>query len=64
MATEQSAFISALTKFCYLTLEEIQEKHLLAINTLIEIAVEDGNYLRGCWEKVSLSVMSCLIIRC
>jgi hypothetical protein len=56
MSTEQSAFISALTKFCHLQLEEAEEKHLLAIHTLIEIALEDGNYLRGCWEKVTLKI--------
>eukprot|EP01127_Copromyxa_protea_P009389 TRINITY_DN2209_c0_g1_i4.p1 TRINITY_DN2209_c0_g1~~TRINITY_DN2209_c0_g1_i4.p1 ORF type:complete len:1805 (-),score=476.17 TRINITY_DN2209_c0_g1_i4:124-4893(-) len=57
MSTEQSAFISALTKFCNVQLEEVEEKHLVAINTLIEIALEDGNYLRGCWVNV-LRVLS------
>eukprot|EP01126_Amoeba_proteus_P037096 TRINITY_DN3803_c2_g1_i2.p1 TRINITY_DN3803_c2_g1~~TRINITY_DN3803_c2_g1_i2.p1 ORF type:complete len:1048 (-),score=219.55 TRINITY_DN3803_c2_g1_i2:306-3035(-) len=58
MSTEQSAFISALAKFCSVSVEEvIQNKHLVAIKTLIDIALEDGNYLRGSWATV-LRVLS------
>lgn len=53
MELERNAFVSTLAKFTYLNnLAEMKPKNMEAIKTLLEIAISDGNNLKGSWKEV------------
>lgn len=53
MELERNAFVSTLAKFTLLNnLAEMRPKHVEAIKTLLDIAISDGNNLRGSWRQV------------
>lgn len=50
---ERNAFVSTLAKFTLLSnLSEMKPKHIEAMKTLLDIAVTDGDRLRGSWRDV------------
>ncbi|KAG9092656.1 guanine nucleotide exchange protein for ADP-robosylation factor [Ceratobasidium sp. 370] len=50
---ERNAFVTTLAKFTYLNnLGEMKTKNMEAIKTLLDVAVSDGNHLRGSWHEV------------
>lgn len=53
MELERNAFVTTLAKFTFLNnLAEMRPKNVEAIKSLLEIAVVDGNYLKGSWKEV------------
>jgi len=53
MELERNAFVTTLAKFTFLNnLAEMRPKNVEAIKSLLEIAVVDGNYLKGSWKDV------------
>lgn len=53
MELERNAFVTTLAKFTFLNnLAEMKGKNVEAIKSLLEIAVADGNYLKGSWKEV------------
>ena len=53
MELERNAFLTTLAKFTYLNnLVEMKPKNVEAIKSLLEIAVTDGNNLKGSWRDV------------
>lgn len=50
---ERNAFVTTLAKFTFLNnLGEMKTKNMEAIKTLLDIAVTDGNQLKGSWHEV------------
>lgn len=53
MELERNAFITTLAKFTFLNnLGEMKPKNVDAIKTLLDIALTEGNYLKGSWQEV------------
>ncbi|KAL7074646.1 hypothetical protein ACQ4LE_005574 [Meloidogyne hapla] len=56
LTVQREAFVQALTKFTLLTanssLSEMRPKNVETIKLLIQIGVENGNYLEQCWYDV------------
>lgn len=51
MSTERDTFITSLSKFTQLmTLREMKLKHIYAINTLLNVAVNEANFLQSTWH--------------
>lgn len=54
---ERNAFVSTLAKFTFLNnLAEMKPKNVEAIKTLLDIAITDGNNLKGSWKDVLICV--------
>lgn len=50
---ERNAFVTTLAKFTFLNnLGEMKTKNMEAIKTLLDIAVNEGNNLKGSWREV------------
>ncbi|KAH9853654.1 hypothetical protein C2E23DRAFT_822161 [Lenzites betulinus] len=50
---ERNAFVSTLAKFTFLNnLGEMKTKNMEAIKTLLDVAVTEGNHLKGSWREV------------
>lgn len=50
---ERNAFVTTLAKFTFLNnLGEMRPKNVEAIKTLLDVAMVDGNYLKGSWREV------------
>lgn len=50
---ERNAFVTTLAKFTFLNnLGEMKAKNMEAIKTLLDVAVTDGNSLKGSWHEV------------
>ncbi|KAJ7904490.1 Sec7-domain-containing protein [Mycena olivaceomarginata] len=50
---ERNAFVTTLTKFTFLNnLGEMKTKNMEAIKTLLDVAVTEGNHLKGSWHDV------------
>ena len=50
---QRNAFVTTLAKFTFLNnLGEMKAKNMECIKTLLDIAVSDGNHLRGSWQEV------------
>jgi brefeldin A-inhibited guanine nucleotide-exchange protein len=50
---ERNAFVTTLTKFTFLNnLGEMKTKNMEAIKTLLDVAVTEGNHLKGSWHEV------------
>ncbi|KAI0751592.1 hypothetical protein C8Q80DRAFT_1158159 [Daedaleopsis nitida] len=50
---ERNAFVSTLSKFTFLNnLGEMKTKNMEAIKTLLDVAVTEGNQLKGSWREV------------
>lgn len=50
---ERNAFVTTLAKFTFLNnLGEMRAKNVEAIKTLLDVAMVDGNYLKGSWREV------------
>ncbi|KAG7449384.1 Sec7-domain-containing protein [Guyanagaster necrorhizus] len=50
---ERNAFVTTLAKFTFLNnLGEMKAKNMEAIKTLLDVAVTDGNNLKGSWHEV------------
>lgn len=50
---ERNAFVTTLAKFTFLNnLGEMKAKNVEAIKTLLDVAMIDGNYLKGSWREV------------
>ncbi|CAG8473492.1 8719_t:CDS:10 [Cetraspora pellucida] len=53
MELERNAFVTTLAKFTFLNnLGEMRPKNVDAIKTLLDIALVEGNYLKGSWQEV------------
>ncbi|CAG8513048.1 4016_t:CDS:10 [Dentiscutata erythropus] len=53
MELERNAFVTTLAKFTFLNnLGEMRPKNVDAIKTLLDIALLEGNYLKGSWQEV------------
>ncbi|KAF0477927.1 Sec7-domain-containing protein [Gigaspora margarita] len=53
MELERNAFVTTLSKFTFLNnLGEMRPKNVDAIKTLLDIALVEGNYLKGSWQEV------------
>ncbi|KAJ3476149.1 hypothetical protein NLI96_g11367 [Meripilus lineatus] len=53
MELERNAFVTTLAKFTFLNnLGEMKTKNMEAIKTLLDVAVTEGNNLRGSWREV------------
>ncbi|KAJ7682831.1 hypothetical protein DFH06DRAFT_1162258 [Mycena polygramma] len=50
---ERNAFVTTLAKFTFLNnLGEMKTKNMEAIKTLLDVAVTEGNHLKGSWHEV------------
>lgn len=50
---ERNAFVTTLAKFTFLNnLGEMKTKNMDAIKTLLDVAVTEGNNLKGSWHEV------------
>ncbi|KAJ6539319.1 hypothetical protein B0H19DRAFT_1178426 [Mycena capillaripes] len=50
---ERNAFVTTLGKFTFLNnLGEMKTKNMEAIKTLLDVAVTEGNHLKGSWHEV------------
>lgn len=50
---ERNAFVTTLAKFTFLNnFGEMKYKNVEAIKTLLNVAMVDGNYLKGSWREV------------
>ncbi|KAF8195926.1 sec7 guanine nucleotide exchange factor [Mycena galopus ATCC 62051] len=50
---ERNAFVTTLAKFTFLNnLGEMKTKNMEAIKTLLDVAVTEGNHLKGSWHDV------------
>ncbi|KAL5527125.1 hypothetical protein ACEPAG_5916 [Sanghuangporus baumii] len=50
---QRNAFVTTLAKFTFLNnLGEMKTKNMEAIKALLDIAISDGNHLRGSWHEV------------
>jgi len=50
---ERNAFVTTLAKFTFLNnLGEMKTKNMEAIKTLLDVAVNEGNNLKGSWREV------------
>ncbi|KAF8591584.1 Sec7-domain-containing protein [Ramaria rubella] len=50
---ERNAFVTTLAKFTFLNnLGEMKTKNMEAIKTLLDVAVNEGNHLKGSWHEV------------
>ncbi|KAJ9084446.1 guanine nucleotide exchange protein for ADP-robosylation factor [Entomophthora muscae] len=49
----RSAFVTAISNFCFLSnIHEMRQKNLEAIRTVLDIAIDEGNYLKHSWLDV------------
>ena len=54
---ERNAFVTTLAKFTFLNnLGEMKTKNMEAIKALLDVAVTEGNHLKGSWREVLLCV--------
>ncbi|TIA76225.1 hypothetical protein E3P91_00163 [Wallemia ichthyophaga] len=50
---ERNAFVTMLAKFTHLNnLAEMKPKHVDAVKVLLEVAMHEGNYLKGSWKEI------------
>ena len=50
---ERNAFVTTLAKFTFLNnFGEMKPKNVEAIKTLLDVAMVDGNYMKGSWKEV------------
>lgn len=50
---ERNAFVTMLAKFTHLSnLAEMKPKHVDAVKVLLEVAMHEGNYLKGSWKEI------------
>ena len=50
---QRTSFVTTLAKFTFLNnLGEMKAKNMEAIKTLLDVAVNEGNNLKGCWRDV------------
>lgn len=50
---ERNAFVTTLAKFTFLNnFGEMKSKNVEAIKALLDVAIVDGNYLKGSWREV------------
>ncbi|KAF8529196.1 Sec7-domain-containing protein [Hysterangium stoloniferum] len=50
---QRNAFVTTLAKFTFLNnLGEMKTKNMEAIKALLDVAVNEGNYLKGSWHEV------------
>ncbi|KZT24537.1 hypothetical protein NEOLEDRAFT_1094323 [Neolentinus lepideus HHB14362 ss-1] len=50
---ERNAFVTTLAKFTFLNnLGEMKSKNMEAIKTLLDVALNEGNYLKASWHEV------------
>jgi brefeldin A-inhibited guanine nucleotide-exchange protein len=50
---QRNAFVTTLAKFTFLNnLGEMKTKNMEAIKTLLDVAVTEGNHLKGSWHEV------------
>jgi brefeldin A-inhibited guanine nucleotide-exchange protein len=50
---EHNAFMTTLAKFMFLNnLSEMKAKNMEAIKALLDVAVSEGNNLKGSWDEV------------
>lgn len=53
MELQRNAFVTTLAKFTFLNnLGEMKTKNMEAIKTLLDVAVTEGNKLKGSWHEV------------
>ncbi|TFK55672.1 hypothetical protein OE88DRAFT_1652091 [Heliocybe sulcata] len=53
MELERNAFVTTLAKFTFLNnLGEMKSKNMEAIKTLLDVALNEGNYLKASWHEV------------
>ena len=53
LETPRVAFVTALAKFTNLgNLREMTAKNVEALKTLLDVALNDGNYLKGSWREI------------
>uniref|UniRef100_D8PRN3 SEC7 domain-containing protein n=1 Tax=Schizophyllum commune (strain H4-8 / FGSC 9210) TaxID=578458 RepID=D8PRN3_SCHCM len=53
MELQRNAFVTTLAKFTFLNnLGEMKAKNMEAIKTLLDIALHEGNHLKGSWHEV------------
>ncbi|KAN0067536.1 hypothetical protein V8E54_014405 [Elaphomyces granulatus] len=53
LETPRVAFVTALAKFTNLgNLREMTAKNVEALKTLLDVALADGNYLKGSWREI------------
>jgi len=57
LGLERNAFVTTLAKFTFLNnLGEMKAKNMEAIKALLDIAVTQGNNLKGSWHEVLMCV--------
>ncbi|RVX76005.1 hypothetical protein B0A52_00362 [Exophiala mesophila] len=57
LETPRVAFVTALAKFTNLSnIKEMQAKNLEALKVLIEVALTDGDHLKGAWREVLMCI--------
>lgn len=57
MELERNAFVTTLAKFTFLNnLGEMKAKNMEAIKALLDVALSEGNYLKGSWRDVLMCV--------
>lgn len=57
MELERNAFVTTLAKFTFLNnLGEMKPKNMEAIKALLDVALSEGNYLKGSWREVLMCV--------
>ncbi|KZS97559.1 Sec7-domain-containing protein [Sistotremastrum niveocremeum HHB9708] len=50
---QRTSFVTTLAKFTFLNnLGEMKTKNMEAIKTLLDVAVNEGNQLKGCWRDI------------
>ncbi|EIM23122.1 Sec7-domain-containing protein [Wallemia mellicola CBS 633.66] len=50
---ERNAFVTMLAKFTHLNnLAEMKPKHVDAVKVILEVAMHEGNYLKGSWKEI------------
>ncbi|XP_057964106.1 brefeldin A-inhibited guanine nucleotide-exchange protein 1 isoform X2 [Malania oleifera] len=53
MQTQRDAFVTTVAKFTYLhCAADMKQKNVDAVQAMISIAIEDGNYLQEAWEHI------------
>lgn len=53
MDLARNAFVTSLGNFCFLSnIREMKPKNLEAVRTILDIAVDEGNYLKATWNDV------------
>jgi brefeldin A-inhibited guanine nucleotide-exchange protein len=50
---QRTSFVTTLAKFTFLNnLGEMKTKNMEAIKSLLDVAVNEGNNLKGCWRDI------------